>query len=429
MTIFLGEKIKNLRQKKFLSQVALSNKILSRPTLSKIETNKILPSLEQLIYLADQLDVPISYFFSNNTQSNNDCNILNTIDELYQNKKYFDIIHIYESIQDDELIYNYFIGMSYFNIDIYDSASKYLKKFISKYKSQCEKLKSTYVEQVAIALNTLSKILLKNKNYHKALKYLFIADNYLKSYNGKDKKIYFIVNNNIAGIHGMQNEYITSKRHLINFLTNNLDLHYSSVMSSIYINLNIFCFFLKEYEDAINYVKKAIFYYNLNNRNYDELESYFNYLNALRYLHKFKNAIELIDTITSKAESFPEIIEMFKIQKFIIYYNSKEIKKLIEYYNHETLNVKLLRKKSLMDYYYICGYIEYSNSSFKKSHANFLKCEKFLINNKRYLDLSVMYNIFAEILDAEEYKVKAKEYKDLYYSSTSSLSVNITLPD
>jgi len=430
MTIFLGEKIKNLRQKKSLSQLALSNRILSRSTLSKIETNKILPSLEQLIYLADELEVPISYFFDTKSISNHDCDTFKSIDELYQNKKYFDIINFYENGQEnEELIYFYFIGMSYFNIDIYDNASKFLKKFISQYKNQCEKIKSTYSEQVAIALNTLSKILLKNKNYRKALKYLFIADNYLKSYNRKDKKIYFIINNNISVIYGMLNEYLTSKQYLDSFLSNNLDLHYSSVMSSIYINLNICCFFLKEYDNAINYVKKAIFYYNLTDRNYDELESYFNYVNALRYLYKFENAISLIDMVTLKAESFPEIIEMFKIQKFIIYYNSKNIKKLVEYYHCENLNLKLLRKKSLMDYYFICGCVEYYKSDYKKCHNYFLKCEQYLIKKDRFLDLSVIYDIFATILEAEEYTMKSMYYKNLFNSSNSSLSVNITLPD
>lgn len=428
MTIFLGEKIKNLRQEKSLSQLALSSDILSRSTLSKIETNKILPSLEQLMYLADELDVPISYFFSNKDIPTHDCDIFKSINELYQNKKYFDIITYYESKQsDNEFIYYYFIGMSYFYIDIFDKASKSLKKFISKYKNQCEKIKSTYVEQVAIALNTLSKILLKNKNYRKALKYLFIADNYLKSYSNKDKKIYFIVNNNISVIYSMLHEYFISKQHLQDFLSNNLDLHYATVMSSIYINLNICCFCLKEYSSAIDYVVKAIFYYNLTDRTYDEGESYINYLNALRYSHKFEESLDLIDMLTHSNSYSKELVEIYKLQRLIVYYNKNDFIYVLN--NYMQININLLRKKSLMDYYFICGYVEYYKSDYKKCHTYFLKCEQYLIKKDRFLDLSVIYNIFADILEAEEYNSKSIHYKELYTSMNSPLSVNITLPD
>lgn len=430
MTVFLGEKIKNLRHKKNLSQVSLSNKMLSRPTLSKIETNKILPSLEQLMYLADELEVPISYFFSAKDINSHDCDIFNSIDELYQNKRYFDIINLYEDKHNnDQIICYYFLGMSYFNIDVFDFASKYLKKFISLYKVEDEIIKSTYVEHISIALNTLSKILMRNKNYNKCLKYLFIADNYLKSYNSTHKKIYFIICNNIASIYCILCRYADSKNFLENFFMNNIDLYYISIISDMYLSLNISCFNLSEYEKAISYIKKSIFFYNLTDRNYDELESYFNYVNSLRYLYKFENAIALIDMVTLKAESFPEIIEMFKIQKFIIYYNSKNIKKLVEYYHCENLNLKLLRKKSLMDYYFICGCVEYYKSDYKKCHNYFLKCEQYLIKKDRFLDLSIIYDIFATILEAEEYTMKSMYYKNLFNSSNSSLSVNITLPD
>jgi len=157
---------------------------------------------------------------------------------LYENKKYFDVISTLNDKKTFELIDFYFIGMSYFNIGVLDNSSKNLKKFISQYKIQNEKIKATYVEQVALALNTLSKILLHNKNYHKSLKYLLIGNNYLNSYYAQDKKIYFIINNNISGIYGILKEYYRAKEYLEHFLNNNIDLHYNTVMSSIYINLN-----------------------------------------------------------------------------------------------------------------------------------------------------------------------------------------------
>ncbi|MGH2331961.1 helix-turn-helix domain-containing protein [Thermoanaerobacter mathranii] len=37
---------------------------MNRVVLSRIENGKSLPSLEQLIYIAEKLEVPVGYFFS-----------------------------------------------------------------------------------------------------------------------------------------------------------------------------------------------------------------------------------------------------------------------------------------------------------------------------------------------------------------------------
>ncbi|WP_236612037.1 helix-turn-helix domain-containing protein [Caldanaerobacter subterraneus] len=63
----IGDKIKALRLQKNLSQSELCGSFMSRVVLSRIENGKALPSLEQLAYLAEKLEVPVSYFFSGST--------------------------------------------------------------------------------------------------------------------------------------------------------------------------------------------------------------------------------------------------------------------------------------------------------------------------------------------------------------------------
>ncbi|EGD50643.1 helix-turn-helix domain protein [Thermoanaerobacter ethanolicus JW 200] len=64
MNISIGTKIKSLRLQKKLSQSELCGNFMNRVVLSRIENGKALPSLEQLIYIAEKLEVPVSYFFS-----------------------------------------------------------------------------------------------------------------------------------------------------------------------------------------------------------------------------------------------------------------------------------------------------------------------------------------------------------------------------
>ena len=62
----LGEKIKNARISKKITQSALAGDKITRNMLSQIENGKATPSLETLSYIAGELNLPIAYFFSEN---------------------------------------------------------------------------------------------------------------------------------------------------------------------------------------------------------------------------------------------------------------------------------------------------------------------------------------------------------------------------
>ncbi len=57
----IGEKIKNLRTSKLMTQKELSGDEITRNMLSKIENGSAIPSLKTLIYLANRLGVPVGY--------------------------------------------------------------------------------------------------------------------------------------------------------------------------------------------------------------------------------------------------------------------------------------------------------------------------------------------------------------------------------
>ena len=57
----LGDKIKFFRKKAGLTQLELSCDMLSRSTISKIESNKYTPSILQLQHIAKILNIDVSY--------------------------------------------------------------------------------------------------------------------------------------------------------------------------------------------------------------------------------------------------------------------------------------------------------------------------------------------------------------------------------
>ena len=60
----IGEKIKNLRLSKLMTQKELAGEVITRNMLSQIETGVASPSLKTLDYLSERLGVPIGYLIN-----------------------------------------------------------------------------------------------------------------------------------------------------------------------------------------------------------------------------------------------------------------------------------------------------------------------------------------------------------------------------
>ena len=65
----IGEKIKNLRMAKIMTQKELAGDEITRNMLSQIESGAALPSLKTLIYLAGRLSVPVGYLVSDGSET------------------------------------------------------------------------------------------------------------------------------------------------------------------------------------------------------------------------------------------------------------------------------------------------------------------------------------------------------------------------
>ena len=78
----LGSKLRQLRLKKGLTQKELSGERITRNMLSLIESGSASPSVATLLYLAERLETPVGYFFTETSEEENRYLKLAVIGEL-----------------------------------------------------------------------------------------------------------------------------------------------------------------------------------------------------------------------------------------------------------------------------------------------------------------------------------------------------------
>ncbi len=107
----IGEKIKKTRTERGLTQKELADTQMTRNMISEIESNKALPSLTNLLYLASKLNVSPAYLIDENMSSSDNKKILyeRMLQNFFHAKKYADCIayadtHL-EEMYDSSLAY------------------------------------------------------------------------------------------------------------------------------------------------------------------------------------------------------------------------------------------------------------------------------------------------------------------------------------
>ncbi len=106
----LGEKLKHLRKERRMTQAALAGDRITRSMLCEIEKGKASPSLDTLLYLASELDVPAAYLLDEGEDiaGYRKREAMPRIRALYAAKSYADCFRLCEEVlaePDDELTF------------------------------------------------------------------------------------------------------------------------------------------------------------------------------------------------------------------------------------------------------------------------------------------------------------------------------------
>ena len=418
MKLSIGSKIKDFRLKLNISQNELCGNFISRPILSKIENNKMLPSIPQLEYIADRLNVPIAYFFIDedyNQFIEKDSVIsLDMIDEMFNKKDYYSIIKLVEfkdiAINKSNFIIYYYTGMSYFNLKMNKDSIKFLTKYINIFIKSTDKIKKEQVINFAIASNTLFKITLKSKNLQKCKAYLLGAKKYLYLYNKNISFINFVINSNLAFVYNEINDFESTIELLEFFLNSNKTLIYMDIIPDLHLSLNIAYYNTGRYDKAIEHIKKSIFFYSYMGNNYKEQTCYLNYTNALRYKGSLNEALDLIDRCLINY-GLNELYSRFITQKAIIYFNAGHFDSCLNTFK----NIKLseLVPQSKNNYYFMKGHIEFLNKNYDNALKYLLKCERYFIDQHYYRDLIYLYEDLFHITKDGLFKKRVSDNKNL----------------
>lgn len=431
MDTSIGNKIKSLRLANKMSQKELCGSYMNRVVLSRIENNKMLPSFPQVEYIANKLGKTTDYFlltvnYCAEIKSKVDLQSGSVLEEMYNKKMYYNIVKFQEeetaTDADRTSDYNedFYLGMSYFNLDMPFKAIKPLKRYINKYQTSPSEIQKSNIINFSNALNTLFKIMLKNKNYTKCETYLLTAKKYILLYDIDNLPISFIVHNNLAYLYLKQNRYNDIIKLLNFFVDTHKDIQHIFITSSIYLCLNIAYYNLGEYSKSIQCAKKAIYLYLYNDKYNDAGESYINYINALRYSSNFCEASDILEQCLKDYKDYTGLYNRFLVQKMIIKFNMDHYDEVLSI--AEDIDIAYLPKDSKCDYYFMTGHIEYLNSNNKKAFQYLLKCEKYFKKRNYNKDLYVLYKDLYGMTNEEHYKVEYEKYRDLQQNRKNIIS-------
>ena len=131
----IGEKIRHARIERKLTQAEVAEDKITRNMLSAIESNKALPSLDTLFYIAAKLELPVAYLISDETDisAHKKNGLIGDVRAAFASKRYEECLALVERIgvMDDELAYicaysNFELGAFMANNGFFARAEQYL---------------------------------------------------------------------------------------------------------------------------------------------------------------------------------------------------------------------------------------------------------------------------------------------------------------
>lgn len=325
----LGKRIKLLRKETGLKQEDFVCDILSRTMLSKIENDKVTPSIYQLNHIAKKLGVSIDFFLQTDSLSyHNNREYKDSLSKLFENENYLAIISKFEKSSfniDENINYIYYAGYSYYKMNFYKESIKLLNKYIKTVLSLKKDDIHQYIENLSNSFNVISVIYFELEDYSKAIQNSLKAKDILQKNNYFKTRQYFMTINNLGYLYNTISDYEKCINLLEKFLSNNTEFIYIQIFASIHISLSSAYYNIGDYQNSIDHIKKAIFFFIYIKNEPKAIECYLNYINALRYSKQYSQAIETLDYVVLKyRDKFDSnLTTSFIMQKAILKFNTK----------------------------------------------------------------------------------------------------------
>lgn len=411
----VGSKIKVLRKEKKLTQAQLCGDKINRCVLSLIENNKMQPSISQLNHFCKILDVPVTHFTS-------DIDYNKTIESIgiddnsdlakafiFKENEYITKLYEHDSVQFntiENINKYYYLGMSYYNLSIYKESILPLKKYINSFSKKPKSYQKLNISKYATALNTLSKIYMQRSNYTKAEEYLIKAYNFLTGHQESNSLIYCIVINNLAYVYNKTGQYKKTFTIINDFFNTHDNLSYRILAPQLHKAMNVACYNLGNYYEAIEHVEKSILLCTYENHYHELGRSYIDYINALRYSYRFPEATEIVEKCKKDFYDIKVLYRKFCMQELILYFNMRDYIKASKLLANIQFNS--LQEMGKNNFSFISGHISFINNEYEKALKSLNKCEKYFLKNMYHYDLALVYDDLFAITGDKLYLDKKK---------------------
>lgn len=321
----LGQKIKAIRKEKGLTQAELVGDRITRNQLSLIENGINNPSISTLEFIANRLNVPMSYFLSNDDFSMHKCQklvskaealleagehslVVSEIEEFLNN-----ISSQNDSVMGDLLgrVYT-LLGFAYLNTDKSKSRTALLEAV--RYLEPTDQI--SYLSK---AYNYLGVIYDEENDWEQADYFFTKANNLITNISLDNVILKLNIAYNISYLYLKQERYLE----LIDFINENLKY---SKKYKIYHNFGMFNMLISiayryafNYKQAILCTLKAIEYFQFSDDESNKYTCYTNlgifyrlsgdYENSIKYLDMAKKYFEYTEKIAKALNAKAEIIK------------------------------------------------------------------------------------------------------------------------
>ena len=398
----IGAKIKELRKERKMTLAQVAGDRITKGMLSLIENGKAQPSMESLQHIAKQLDIDVAELMQTEDQLQmkdlyHDVEKMRSaLNKEYDKKKFnekalalYHKIHPY--IRDGSLkgttfeevrIYEAYLSMCY-HIKI-DLSEKPFTKLVGMYEQV-----HAYSKILNI-FNRMASIKFLERNYSKALDYLFEGEKYIEKYGDLIDDI------------------------------EKLDLYYNITVISAALNEDAQ---VERYlEIALTLSKEKKIFYRLNE-----------FYRFLFLIHCSKEEGERAFYYLKKMRAFVEIIEEpteTVMEQILSLLYTNQIEKDYE----KTIATRFERLEIPEDYYYDADFFfngEYGRAYFMlgryEEALNYLKDIVILGNNQHPIDLAMMYRTFA-VRSLCYYRLGDKENakRDILYAMNGVKGLKVT---
>ena len=258
--VSLGQKIRERRLEKKLTQAGLAEGLVSASAISQIESDKITPSYKLLVQIAERLDVPLDYFLADNKEQYLEQTTSHKLAKTFIHaKEYENAVPILQKLLTSETVDETEISKDlaecFLHLKKYNEAQDLLGKV------QQLSLKDNDDNSYVWALNKLGTLFYQINNISLAIHYWKKAYDFVTGIEQFDPFLKAAVLTNLALIYSRLGHYdqsVNLYRQSEDLLTGSSDL---LILAKTYMGMGRSYYGKQEYKKAEEYFQEAITIY------------------------------------------------------------------------------------------------------------------------------------------------------------------------